>query len=37
MKTGDDINAVSGATVSCDILGFMMKKVMALYKVLYLK
>jgi len=37
MVVGKDINAVSGATVSCEILCFMVKKIAALYKVGYLK
>lgn len=37
ITVGKDISAVSGATVSCDILCFIVKKVMAVYKVSYLK
>ena len=37
LKVGKDISAVSGASVSCDILCFIVKKVMTLYKVLYLE
>jgi len=36
LVVGKDITAVSGASVSCEILSFMMRKVMALYKVVYL-
>jgi carbon monoxide dehydrogenase subunit G len=35
ITVGKDINAVSGATVSTEILSFMVKKVLALYKVVY--
>jgi hypothetical protein len=34
---GKDIDAVAGATVSCEILSFMVKKVIALYKIAYLE
>lgn len=37
ITVGKNISAVSGATVSCDILCFIVKKVMAVYKVAYLK
>jgi hypothetical protein len=37
ITVGKDIDAVSGATVSTEILSFMVKKVIALYKVAYLE
>ncbi len=37
LKVFEDINAITGATVSTDILCFIVKKVMILYQNLYLK